>query len=369
MSESNTAPAPAAAPAAPPPAPPPGLDADISYAPPPNTQPQIGLSAAARLLANARAARAREAAAAPPPAAPPPAAATVPGAAAAPASGQPPTPAPRGMEAMREALGLPPAEGVSRETLDSNAALPAEIEIEGKRWSHEALRGELAKAQDYTFKTQQLAQQARELQMQQQALAQFLPLVQPELEALQKRLAEAPRPAAELRNTDPAAYWDQFARWQEAQAEGQRVMQVMGAQQRARDAAMAQAVEQANQELARKYPFWSDPAQRREIQNDVVTWAKGQGYTDQELGSLTSARYLETLIKASLYDKHVQGIRTRAPTPAVGNAPVRGAPPPPQTAQAVQQAESAFDSAPNIRNAAALIAARRSGRPNGHTQW
>lgn len=360
MSESTSAPAPAA------PTPGTGDGTDTSYAPPPDTRPEIGLSEAARMLAQARAARAREAAAAPPPT-PPPAAASVPGAAAAPAPEAQPAARPRGMEAMREALGLPPT--ADTPAPDSNAALPAEIEIEGKRWSHEALRGELAKAADYTFKTQQLAQQARELQMQQQALAQFLPLVQPELEALQKRLAEAPRPPAELRNTDPASYWDQFARWQEAQAEGQRVMQVMGAQQQARDAAMAQAVEQANQELARKYPFWSDPAQRREIQNDVVTWAKSQGYTDQELGSLTSARYLETLIKASLYDKHVQGIRTRAPTPAVGNAPVRGAPPPPQTAQAVQAAESAFDTAPNIRNAAALIAARRSGRPNGHTQW
>jgi len=244
----------------------------------------------------------------------------------------------------------------------------AEIELEGRRWSQAELAAAVRQAQDYTQKTQQLSAQARELQAQQQALAQFLPYIQPEVEALQRRLAEAPRPDPQLRQTDPAAYWDQLANWQDAQIEHQRVLAIQTHQAQAREASVAQAVEQANHELAQKYPFWSDPAQRREIQQDIISWARTQGYTDQELHSLTSAKYLETLFKASLYDRYQSRIRPQATQPTVGHAP-RGAAPPPPPAARVREAAETFDQRPNVNNAVALIAARRAPRGNGHTQW
>ena len=115
-----------------------------------------------------------------------------------------------------------------------------------------------------------------------------------------------------VRQTDPAAYWDQLATWQDAQIEHQRVLAIQTHQAQAREAAVAQAVDQANHELAQKYPFWSDPQQRREIQQDIISWARTQGYTDQELHGLTSAKYLETLFKASLYDRYQARIKPQA---------------------------------------------------------
>ena len=364
MSE-TTGPAPPAAPT---------TESDgTSYAPPPDTRPDLSVSDAARLLRNQRRAQAQQAAQqAQPPGdrpvgyghnsgEPPPAPAPV-------------EAKPSGVAALEAALGLG-GDSVSRETSDSPAVpsqaagMPAEIEIEGQRFSHQALRDAVLMSRDYTQKTQALAEQARQLQAQQQALAAALPLIQPEIEALQRRLMDAPRPDPTLRNTDPAAYWDQLATWQDAQIEQQRIAQLNAMQAQARDAAMAQAVAQANAQLAQKYPFWSDPQQRREVQSSIIEYARREGYSDQELQSLTNPRYLETLFKASLYDKYAQGLRTRAPTPSVQPAPQRGAAPPPPPAARVSQAAEAFDQRPNVANAAALIAARRAGRPNGHTQW
>jgi hypothetical protein len=133
---------------------------------------------------------------------------------------------------------------------------------------------------------------------------------------------------------------------------------------------MRQAVEQSHAELAQKYPFWSDPAQRREIQDRIVQWARGKGYSDQELQGLTSARYLETLFMAWRFEEMAKGARTSAARPAVAQAPPRGAALPPAPAQALQAAQEAFENKLDWRTGAALIGARRAGnRGNGHTNW
>lgn len=334
-----------------------GTDAGAVTSAADTTQAALSVSDAARVLRNQRRAQASQpvgighnSGEAPPPL--PPA--------------EPKADEPKGVAALEAALGLPPGE-VSHETTEAPA--PEALELDGRRWSHDAIREQIRLAADYTQKTQALAQQTRELQAQQQALGNFLQHLQPEIEALSRRVADVPRPDPALRATDPATYWDQWAQWQDSQAELQRMAQVNAIQMQARDAAMQQAVAQANAELARKYPFWSDPVQRREIQQDVVNWARTQGYTDAELQQLTNARYLETLIKARFYDKHVEGLRTRAPTPTVQPTAVRGAAPPPPPAARVSAAQEAFEASPSINAGAALIGARRAGRPNGHTQW
>ena len=351
--------------------------ADTSYAPPPDSRPELSVSDAARLLRNARRAQA--------PAGQPGYGHNSGEPAPISANNQPqrtdqtsgvgergsvPAAQPSGVEALEAALGLKPGDVPTQGSTPAPSTPPtmADIEIEGQRWTHSQLRDAVLMARDYTQKTQAIAEQARQLQAQQQALAAALPLIQPEIEALQRRLMDAPRPDPALRATDPAAYWDQLASWQDAQIEQQRVMQLNQMQAQARDAAMAQQVAQANAELAQKYPFWSDPQQRQQVQHSIVAWARTQGYTDQELQGLTNPRYLETLFKASLFDKHVASVRGQAPTSSV-QVQTRGAAPPPAPAARITQAQEAFEQRPNIANAAALIAARRAPRPNGHSNW
>ena len=358
-----------AAPAAPP------AGGDVPFSPAPDTQPGISISEAGRLLrsrrnqpqagppAQAPAARAGEPTPQPDTGAPKPAEGDAPK-----AEGDA-TKVGRGVSAMEAALGIKPVEGgEAPATPEPPGALGAELELDGRRWSQEQLREQIRLAADYTQKTQAVAQLQRELQSQQQALAQFLPHIQPEVEALQRKLAENPRPDPMLRQTDPGRYWEQFAAWQDSLAEQQRFLQVQQLQQQARDAAMTQAVEQGNAQLAAKYPFWADPAQRAEVQQEIVRWALAEGgYTKEELRGLTSPKHLETLMKASMFDKWVKGARTAAPQPRMTGSP-RGAAPPPPASASLSAAQEAFDQKPSVKNAAALLTARRAGNGTA-SQW
>jgi hypothetical protein len=112
--------------------------------------------------------------------------------------------------------------------------------------------------------------------------------------------------------------------------------------------------------LSEKYEFWRDDAQRSTVHRDIARWAESKGgYTRQELQGLSDPRHVESMMKAMMFDRMVEGAKTTAPKP-VQTAQVRGVRPPPAAAAQVQQAEQAFEARPNARNAAALLSARRS---------
>ena len=155
-------------------------------------------------------------------------------------------------------------------------------------------------------------------------------------------------------------------------AEQQRFSQMQMLQAQARDQALARAVEDGNAELAKKYSFWADPQQRQEVQTAIVEWALNNGYSKDELRGLSSPKYLETMMKASAYDRMIAGSRTTAPNLTVRTAPPRGAAPPPRPVEQVQSAQQEFDNKPTWQNGAALLTAQRnaaSNRGNGHTNW
>jgi hypothetical protein len=295
-------------------------------------------------------------------------------AAAAPAATPPPRRAETGLSAMERALGVPgvaPPEGAPGEAPPSPSSPPpdaaassfGEIEIEGRRYSQAQLREAVLKSADYTQKTQEIAQARAALQQQQQALATVLPYIQPELQRLGEMLqradtAQMPDPA--LAQTDPTQYVQLRAAYDAAQAEQQRLGSLTTLQQQAHERAMAQQVATANEQLAAEYPFWRDPAQRLEAQNQIVDWATSKGgFTRDELRGLADPRHLKLMMKARAYDHWVEGARTTAPPQRLA-APPRGAPPPPAPTARVQEAATAFDSRPNFRTGAALLAARRA---------
>lgn len=341
-------------------------------APAPNTQQSISVTEAARLLREQRR-KAPDGQA--PSSRPDPSARAGGTAAAAPVApdAAPKAPSkPAGVAAMERALGVP--EGAAQASPESvpgaqpTAPTDTGYEIDGVRYDHARLKALVSAGADYTAKTQALAEQNRQLQAQQQAMAQVLPFIQPELAKLQGMLEGSPMPPPDLANTDPTAYVQQLARWQAAQAEIGRLSQLQQLQQQAQQQAMAQQVDAANAALAQEYPFWADPQQRAEVQQAIVHWAVNEaGYTKDELRGLSNPRYLKTLMKAMNYDRWVQGAtRTEAPASRTAATPPRGVAPPPPLSQVLQGAEDAFGQRPNIRNATALLNARRSGmRPNG----
>jgi hypothetical protein len=290
----------------------------------------------------------------------------------APAATPPPRRAETGLSAMERALGVP---GVAPPEGGEPAATPGapapidgsfgEIEIEGQKLrSLEEVRAfAQRKSADYTQKTQEIAQARQALAQQQQALATVLPYIQPELQRLGEMLqradtAQMPDPA--LAQTDPTQYVQLRAAYDAAQAEQQRLGSLTSLQQQAHERAMAQQVATANEQLAAEYPFWRDPQQRLEAQNQIVDWATSKGgFTRDELRGLADPRHLKLMMKARAYDHWVEGARTTAPPQRLA-APPRGAPPPPAPTARVQEAATAFDSRPNFRTGAALLAARRA---------
>jgi hypothetical protein len=351
------------------------VDAPAPVSPAPNTQQAISISDAARMLRSAR---------------PAPQAQAPMGDGAAPAGREPPaaeeaergTPAeapPKrasGVEAMERALGLKPGEAPSESAPEAETGTPVApaFEFEGRRLSEAELRRELNLAKDYTFKTQQLAQQQRELQEAHALLAQFLPTIQPEIQRMQQQFQQTQPPDPMLKQTNPQAYAEQMNAFYESWAHNQRYEQMQRMQNQARDAAVAKALEEGNRYLAEKYSFWSDPQQRGEVQQHIRRWAtQDMGYSEAELDGLTNPKYLETLMKAMAYDMQMKSMpRTAAPSPVVRAAPPRGSAPPPRPAEQVSAAAEAFAAKPSWQNGAALltaqqVAARRSG--NGHTNW
>jgi hypothetical protein len=277
-------------------------------------------------------------------------------------------PAPKPASALERALGVPEGAAAPPGAVPANDTTAPIIEIEGQRYSQAQLREAVLKAADYTQKMQGLAERGRQVQAQQEALATVLPYIQPELARLGQVVQNVPqRPDPALANTDPGRYIAERAAYETAMEEQQRIGGLNALQQQAHDRAMAQQVAAANEVLAQEIPFWADPQQRGQLQQEIVDWATTKGgFSRDELRGVTSPHHLKAMMKAAMYDNMMAGARTTAP-PARLQAPVRGAPPPAPPSERIQQAEQAFGERPNIRSAAALLAARR-GMANGGTR-
>lgn len=127
-----------------------------------------------------------------------------------------------------------------------------------------------------------------------------------------------------LRQEDPGEY---AARYQQFE---QRQRQIQGAKQAAIQQAQAQAMQmqqlhnmrmqqvmQTEAEVLRnRIPEWRDQKVAKQERDELVSYLKDQGYSDQELGNIAFARYIETARKAMLYDKAKQTAPDVKPTKA-----------------------------------------------------
>ena len=376
MSESSpSAPAAPAAPAAAQPATPaPATNQNVVNAPAPASQESISLSDAGRLLARRRQEAAREAQGQPTARLnPSPAPAGPPGQLTAPVESKPAAPAAPtdSYDTIAKALGLEQGAAPAAPIDGAPAAeTPTDgvYTIDGHRVTAAQIRTAMGQAADYTRKTQELAAQRQQLQQQAEALATVLPHIQPELAKLGQQLQGAAPPDPRMIDTDPQGYLRQFAAYQAATAEQQRLGTLTQLQQQAYERSMSQQVEAGNKMLSEKYEFWRDDASRSAVQRDIAKWAESKGgYTRQELQGLSDPRHVESMMKAMMFDRMVEGAKTTAPKP-VQTAQVRGVRPPPAAAAQVQAMEQAFEARPNARNAAALHSARRSNA-NGSTRY
>lgn len=244
-----------------------------------------------------------------------------------------------------------------------------ELTIDGR--SQRVSRAELIQGYlrqtDYSRKTQETAEQHRKAQ---ETYTQF----EQATRALNAKLAqyvteagrefEQPVDWVALAKQDPLGYQEKRARFEalkDAQAEQARLGQLRQAQ----EAQRAEGLYRSGMEvLNRAVPGWRDPATRTKLQEDIRTYAKQAGYTDEELAApILDPRQLIVLHDAMNYRR----MAGRKVTPSAPDAarPARGETPRPATPQRQQEARRIFDDKPSMRNAQQLVKTLRSQKPPG----
>lgn len=219
-----------------------------------------------------------------------------------------------------------------------------EVEWEGRKYQlAPELKSALMRQQDYTQKTQQVAERERmvALQIQRQQLEHtFQQSIGPEAQSL----SELESAIKQYNNVD----WQQLDTdslvktrhaldmLKERREEVRKAIEVKRQQFEGQVHEVNQkSLAQANEYLQKHIPKWGP-----EVQRELMAYGQTEGYTDVELGSIRDPRIIKTLHKAQLWDK-LQAGKPLTAKRATGVPPVvkPGAAKPPAS-QAVQYADT-----------------------------
>ena len=201
------------------------------------------------------------------------------------------------------------------------------VKVDGKEVSVtlDELQKGYSRTQDYTRKTQQIAEVRKQAEQETQAVRAEREQYAQLLGALQAQL-QSSEPQVDLErlyHEDPIEWVRQKEVMRERQeklgaiqSEQQRLSQVSQyEQQRAMEAQLASQQEA----LLAALPDWKDPKKAKAEKALVVESAKAAGFTDEDLKSVYDHRLVLLLRKAALFDQMVskrQGIK-----PVVNNGP------------------------------------------------
>jgi hypothetical protein len=166
---------------------------------------------------------------------------------------------------------------------------------------------------DYTKKSQAVAEERKAVESERQAVqeakqmrdtyAQRLEMIEQMLQPQQEENLEY------LKETDPIGYSVKVAEMVQrekqlaaVQSERYRINQQ---QEQDRQAQMQSVVAEEMQKLSAAIPEFTDPAKGEAIRNDIRTFGKQLGFSDNELAAVYDSRAVLTLYKAMQYDKLV----------------------------------------------------------------
>ena len=165
---------------------------------------------------------------------------------------------------------------------------------------------------DYTKKTQQVAEQRKEVEAQAVAIEQAKQLRDAYAERLQvmEQLLSAPDQNVDLeslKENDPIGYAVAVAEQQQnrekmqaIQAERYRIAEQQQAEQQQY---MKQYLAGEAEKLTTVLPEYSDPVKGETLRSDMRKFAKDLGFSDQDLSMVRDHRQVMTLYKAMMYDK------------------------------------------------------------------
>lgn len=216
-------------------------------------------------------------------------------------------------------------EQAAEQTSETQAALE-EIDFEGERFQvPPKLKAAFMRQADYTQKTQAVAERERMValhQQRQQIEQQFQQHVQPEMTALNELEAAIKQydnvnwqalDTDTLVKTRHSLDMLKERREQMREAINGKRGEFEGKMREAHQKSLAEA----NQFLSRHIPKWGP-----EVQNALLSYGQGEGYSDVELGSIRDPRLIRTLWKAQQYDalqagKSIAAKRATSASPVV----------------------------------------------------
>lgn len=260
-------------------------------------------------------------------------------------------------ESADDAEDMDEAESESEESEDAApVAKTFKVKIDGEEVEvpeDELLKG-YSRTQDYTRKTQALADQRKQIDAEFEAVrgerAQYAQL----LNQLDAKLNEPPIFDESLQYTDPIAYAQQLAnyvQWERQknaiQEERQRLDSV---QQEEQKAYMQRYLSEQQERLNILVPDWVDKEVAKAEQAKIRSVAKEYGYKDEELNQVFDARAVAMMRDAMRYRELVakrQEIKPKA-SPVVNSRPAN-------RSSEVAQAKQRLAKTGNVKDAAALI--------------
>jgi len=170
---------------------------------------------------------------------------------------------------------------------------------------------------DYTKKTQEVAEQRKVIEQEAKAIIEARKVrddYSQKLQAVEQFLIgtnDSPEDLSVMKENDPVGYAVKVAEMTEKkeqlqaiQAEKTRLAQE---QQVDNQAQMQKFVEQEQIKLAESLPEFSDKSKGEQIRNDIRSYGKKVGFTDEELSQVYDSRHVLVLHKAAQYDKLMAG--------------------------------------------------------------
>ena len=170
---------------------------------------------------------------------------------------------------------------------------------------------------DYTKKTQEVAEQRKVIEQEAKAIIEARKVrddYSSKLQAIEQFLNgqnDNPAELVAMKENDPVGYAVKVAEMTEkkeqlqtVQAERARLAQE---QQTESQAQMQKFVEQEQIKLAESLPEFSDKTKGEQVRNDIRSYGKKVGFTDEELSQVYDSRHVLVLHKAAQYDKLMAG--------------------------------------------------------------
>ena len=210
-----------------------------------------------------------------------------------------------------EGQAEPEAETQAEQEQEKKYVLPFGDEGEDVEISATELNNYLLRQQDYTRKTQALSEERKQLEEQKGNLSQIHQLseqLKGEYDAL--RAVDNEEISAEywnqLKAENPVQYLVERNEFQERRLEREqaerRVADLQNQLQQQQQFEQQQRLENEAVKLQEIIPEWQDNETANREREALKVYGTSQGYSEQELGSVTDSRAVSILRKAMLYD-------------------------------------------------------------------